>query len=298
MRIYRHLTANDVHLTSFPFKRELAMEAYLIENESVLALDDDTFSDIEIVDAELTLKQGRRSRDTDGRIDILATYSQEFVAVVELKLGELGKLHLDQLEDYLHQRDQINREYPDLLSADLAQSPKWIGVLVGTAIDTCLAEKLRMGYITTDGIPIAALTIQRFRSADGSIFVTTDSYFSYRTGTRDSTKYKFEGKVLGKSRLVLAIIKQYAEQHPTITFAELQQAFPSDLQGSLGVIETADRANDIYARTNRKRHFLEPEELIALTDTTVAVSNQWGVGNIGRFIDCARAHGYHIVPTL
>lgn len=87
MRIYRHLTANDVRLEPFPFRRELSMEAYLIENESVLALDKDTFSAVEVVEAELSLKDGRKTKDSDGRIDILATYSQEYIAIIELKLG-------------------------------------------------------------------------------------------------------------------------------------------------------------------------------------------------------------------
>ncbi len=36
MKILRHLTANEETLESFPFRRELSMESYLIENESVL----------------------------------------------------------------------------------------------------------------------------------------------------------------------------------------------------------------------------------------------------------------------
>ena len=66
------------------------MESYLVENEGVLALDNDTFSDVTIIQEELTLKQGRSSKDTDGRIDILLTYSNEYIGVVELKLGELN----------------------------------------------------------------------------------------------------------------------------------------------------------------------------------------------------------------
>jgi hypothetical protein len=83
MQIFTHLTANDVQLRPFPFKRELSMEAYLIENEGVLALDRDTFSDVEIIEDELTLKQGGGNQIRDGRIDILATYSQEYIAIFD-----------------------------------------------------------------------------------------------------------------------------------------------------------------------------------------------------------------------
>jgi phosphotransferase system IIA component len=48
MQIFRHLTINDVQLEEFPFKRELSMEAYLIENEGVLSLDANTFNNVDI----------------------------------------------------------------------------------------------------------------------------------------------------------------------------------------------------------------------------------------------------------
>ncbi len=288
MQIYRHLTANDVRLEPFPFRRELSMEAYLIENEGVLCLDDDVFSNVEIIEAELTLKQGRKSKDTDGRIDILATYSQEYIAVIELKLGQLDGVHLSQIEDYLLERDQITQQYPNILSIELAPIPKWIGILVGTTISSELASKLRQGYITASGIPVAALTVQRFRGSDGSILVTTDTYFNPPTVSKDASKYKFDGQVFGKGRLVLAIVKRYVEAHPATTFAELQQAFPKHCQGSLGVVATVEQANEIYTTTARKRHFLDPEDVIQLPDSTVAISSQWGIGNIDHFIKQAR----------
>ncbi len=289
MQIYRHFTANDVRLEPFPFRRELSMEAYLIENEGVLCLDDDVFSVVEIVEAELTLKQGRKSQATDGRIDILATYTQEYIAVIELKLGQLEVKHLDQIEDYLRQRDQITQQYPNILSKELTPKPKWIGILVGTAISSELASKLRQGHTVLGGpavlgIPVAALTVQRFRGSDGSVFVTTDTYFKPPAVGMDASKYKFDGQVFGKGRLVLAIVKRYVEAHPATTFAELQQAFPKHCQGALGVVATVEQANEIYAKTTRKRHFLDPEDVIQLQDSRVAISSQWGIGNIGLFI--------------
>lgn len=59
------------------------MESYLVENESILALDNDTYSDVTIVQKELTLKQGRSSKDTDERINILATYSSEYIGIID-----------------------------------------------------------------------------------------------------------------------------------------------------------------------------------------------------------------------
>lgn len=293
MRIYRHLTANDVRLEPFPFKRELSMEAYLIDNEGVLALDDDVFTNVEIVDAELSLKQGQKNKDTDGRIDILATYSQEYIAIVELKLGQLEQVHLLQIEDYLLERAQLLAQYPSILSTDSVPNPKWIGVLIGASIESVLAEKLRQGYLTSQGIPIAGLTVQRFRGSDGSVLVTTDSYFK-RPASKDTTQYLFEGQKLGKGRLVLAIVKRHVEANPSITFAELEKVFPKSCQGSVGVIATVDQANHIYSTSGRKRHFLDPEELIQLQDVVAAVSSQWGTGNIDRLLKRSGELGYKV----
>jgi hypothetical protein len=294
MQIFRHLTINDVQLEEFPFKRELSMEAYLIENEGVLSLDADTFNNVDIVEAELTLKQGRKSKDTDGRIDILATYSQEYIAVIELKLGQLEEIHLKQLEDYLAEKNQILEQYPDILSQEVSPIPKWIGVLVGNSIDPNLATKIRDGYFSPDGTQIFALTIQRFRGSDGHVFVTTDTYFNNINTVRDTSKYLFEGKSLGKGRLVLAVLKRHCEKKPNITFSELEQAFPRICQGSRGVFSTFEEANEILTSSGRKRHFLNTDELIQIEGSTIAVSSQWGIGNIEKFIKCARSLG-HII---
>lgn len=294
MRILKHLTANEVQLTQFPFKRELSMEAYLVENESILALDNDVFSDVVIIQEELTLKQGRSSKDTDGRIDILITYSSEYIGVVELKLGELEEIHLTQLEDYLLEKEQILSQYTDILSADSSPTPKWVGVLVGSSINSKLADKISNGYITNSGVQIAALTVQRFKGEDGSIYVTTDICFKNNISSKDNSKYKFNGKVLGKGRLVLEVIRKHVEDNPEISFSELERQFPRQTQGSNGVFSTSERANEILVK-DKKRNFLKPEELIMLADTTViAVSTEWGIGNIRRFINKAAEQGHKI----
>ncbi len=294
-RVLRHFTANEEQLENFPFKRELSMEAYLVENQGVLGLDDDIFSgsDVEIIQEELTLKQGRSSKETDGRIDVLITYSQEYIGIVELKLGELENVHLKQLEDYLLQKEQILNQYPDILSSDSTSEPKWIGVLVGDSINSELADKISNGYVTQAGVPIAALTIQRFRSTKGNVYVTTDTYFKSSQSVKDNSKYKFEGKILGKGRLVLEVMKQHVENNPDMTFSELEKQFPRRLQGSKGVFCMDDEANEIYTR-DRRRHFIKPDELITLANATIAVSSQWGIKNIGKFIKRAEELGYKI----
>jgi len=297
-KILRHFTANDEQLEPFNFKRELSMESYLVENEGVLGLDNYVFASdsVEIIEEELTLKQGRSSKDTDGRIDILATYSGEYIAVIELKLGQLESIHLEQLEDYLRQKHQILEQYPDIINQEASSTPKWIGVLVGSSISPELASKISNGYLTPDGISIAALTIQRFRSSRGNVYVTTDTYFKNNASSRDTTKYKFNGEEYGKGRLVLAVMHHHIELNSALTFAELNKQFPKRFQGSKGVFTLSSNANEIYTETGRKRHFIAPDELIELSDSTIAVCTQWGVKNIDKFITRAKEFGYEIFP--
>jgi hypothetical protein len=112
--------------------------------------------------------------------------------------------------------------------------------------------------------------------------------------TFDKTKYEFEGQEFGKSRLVLAVIRKYVESNPATTFSDLEKSFPKKLQGSRGCFDAAEKAQQKWDDSGRKRHFLNPEEVIALTGSKIAVSTQWGIGNIVRFVDAAKALGFSI----
>ena len=290
MNIYKHLTLNAEHLQRFPFRRELVMQAYLIENQEILGLDDDLFSgdNVEIIEEELHLAGGRSSKNTDGRLDVLALYSNEHIAVVELKLGELKKVHLEQLEDYLEQRDKILEQgnLLDKLPESVGGSRSWIGVLVGESIDPDLGLKLKKGYAYGDDeIPIVALTINRFSSSNGSTYVMTDAFHNIKKNTKDYTKYKFNGAIYGKGKLVLAVIKQYVEENPDVTYAGLEKMFLKNLQGGYGCF--VEREGALKTRAEKgppSRFYLKEDEEIKIKGCSIAVCTQWGRGNLDKFI--------------
>ncbi|MDI9358236.1 MAG: hypothetical protein QM528_04775 [Phycisphaerales bacterium] len=232
MYLHKHISANNVLLESFPFQRELAMEAYIFENPTVLSMEAVGLNEVSIEECEVKILDGRADRNSDGRIDILAKYGQEYLAVVELKLDKLQECHLAQLESYLKQRQKILETNPKIWDSSVSDEPKWIGVLIGSNIDPDLMIKIRKGYYVNDtDIPIAALTINRYKGKDGNVYVVTDTYFLEKLKNRDYTKYVFKGKEFGKSRLVLAVIKDFVERNPTIKFAGLKNQFPDTLQG-------------------------------------------------------------------
>ncbi|RZK27049.1 MAG: hypothetical protein EOO43_00885 [Flavobacterium sp.] len=268
------------------------MEAYLIENPSVLSMQTDGFNDVEILKCEVTLLDGRIDRCTDGRIDILAKYGQEYLAVVELKLGELTELHLIQLESYLKERMQILQKYQDIWDTNVGNQPKWIGIMIGATINPDLMLKIRRGYYFNNDIPIAALTINRFKGKDGNVYVITDTYFTDSVKNKDYTKYLFKGQKFGKNRLVLEVIKDFVERNPTITYSQLQAKFPNYLQGRETFTTEA-----LAKLKNDRRNFIEPNELISLSDETIAVSTQWGIANIKPFIEHCKSMNIDINET-
>ena len=144
-------------------------------------------------------------------------------------------------------------------------------------------------------IPIAAMTIERFRSKTGHVYVTTDTYFKNTTTQHDRTKYTFNGNSYGKGRLVLAVLQHHIATNPNVSFSKLSRDFPRELQGSSGVFATLENANNIFSETGRKRHFIKTHEVLRLQNgQEIAASNQWGKGNIDWFLENARKLGYKV----
>ncbi len=289
MEIFKQITANNLILKEYPFWKELAMEAYLLENEGILKLDKENFNDVEILDAEIALKKGRK--EGDGRIDILVKYSGEYLGIVEIKLNEINEKSLEQLEDYINQKDQILQQSENYWIEKV--NPKWVGVLVGTEISSSLRDKLNNGY-EYKGIPIAGLTIKRFRSSENEIFVISDTYFKFKYLSKDYSKFIFKGVEYNKGRLINAVIKDYVENNPSTSFVELKQKFPNYIQGSFGVFETKEKAEDIFQRWGHKRHYIKPDEEIKLIDETICTCTQWNPENIKTFISRSNELGINI----
>ncbi len=289
MKIFKQVTANNIELKPYPFKKELAMEAYLIENEDILSLDQENFTEVTILDEEIALKKG--GKNGDGRIDILASYSAEYLSIVELKLNEINIESLRQLENYLRERNQILK-MGKYWESD--EQPKWIGVLVGTAISEELQIKLKNGYKFDNKIPIAGIVLNRYRNEDNNIFVISDTYFSFKYSTKDYSKFIFKSKILNKAQLVNEVVKAYVEDNPQITFSELKRKFPDEYQKRYGIFEKYSIAHDKYLESGYKRYYIKDSQIINLSNEKIATCNQWNAYRIKEFIKLAKRLGYNI----
>ena len=110
-------------------------------------------------------------------------------------------------------------------------------------------------------------------------------------GKKDITKYNFkENKNLGKGRLVLAVVKDYVENNPEISFEELLLVFPSELRSVYGVFARTEEVEEKH----QVRYFMKDADRIALSDSTIAVCNQWGITNIDPFLEVCKKLGLEI----
>lgn len=114
----------------------------------------------------------------------------------------------------------------------------------------------------------------------------------------DNTEFSLDGgDFLGKNRFVYAVVSKYVHQHPEATFADVEKVFPPDLQGSFGVVKTMDYIKQ--KNYNGHRYFNDSEHVLCSSDNILfAVSNQWGKGNIGKFLEVAKKLGYQVATSL
>lgn len=113
-----------------------------------------------------------------------------------------------------------------------------------------------------------------------------------RPSQRDKTRYLFNGNVYLKNKLVLAVVKDYVSNNRSITCNELKTVFDKSLQGSIGVVENENVAEQ--RRDYQVRFFVNDDDILHLVDGNMLVCSQWGILNISNFIKRAEQLGYKI----
>ena len=113
----------------------------------------------------------------------------------------------------------------------------------------------------------------------------------------DHTEYSIDGvDFFKKNSFVQALVREYVHQHPELTYAELEQIFPAELQGSFGVIQTLD-----YIRAknyNGRRYYTENDKVLRSSDGIMfAVSTQWSKNNLPRIIKLAKELGFSVLSS-
>ena len=115
-----------------------------------------------------------------------------------------------------------------------------------------------------------------------------------KVAKKDVTKYEFEGQLYCKRRIAYVCVARYVKDNNITTVDELIKVFPDYLQGSLGVIKSAEVAEK-YSNAN-KRFYFSDEDIIYLSGKPYVVCSQWEKKNIDRILLAAEKLGYIITP--
>lgn len=117
---------------------------------------------------------------------------------------------------------------------------------------------------------------------------------------RDTTKYSIDGgtNYYGKGKFVREIVASYLSAHPSITFAQLEQVFPDELQGSYGVLR---RLEDIYQSEHdlkdlKTRYVMDDDKILKTKDgVRFVVCNQWGSFNFPHILEQLDKWGWNVL---
>ncbi len=154
--------------------------------------------------------------------------------------------------------------------------------IVRINIDCHLGLKVEKVYVDENG--------EQHSDNISSVF----SMDGLKSGSRDRTKYSFEGgQMLSKRRFVFEVVKYYVRCHPQISYESLIRVFPATLHSNKtnGVIK---RYNDVAKQVAinpdvRNRFFMKNDEVIVLSNgMKVVVHNQWG-DDFDKFLNVAES---------
>ena len=292
MMVFKQIVLNGLVLRECQFERESELQGYLIAHPEMLSLvegnEDYQFKDL--IGVERTFK--------GGRVDMVASYEAGQIAIIELKRGKIIENDYTQLRRYLKNLSDLEKwnvvESNKKLIEGSIRNGNVFGVLVGSSISEEVKTKLKSEARVRP--VINGLTIKRYKAGDNE-YLMTEVISNF--GAKDRRKYTVNGcGPFGKGRTVLASIRAYVSKH-RVNFSKLsEEIFPSTLRGTnkkWGCISLLRDARELESETGRARHFLNAEDLIVLRDgSMIAVSSQWGIDNIWRFIRRARELGIQI----
>lgn len=296
--MYKQASSNNITLDPYPFPSELGMEAYLMDNPSILKLDDRKYGKPQIIECEMSIGKCT-NRKTRGRIDMVVRYGEDLFGILELKKHALDTDTLFQLCDYLAEREKIVEaiNQSDAVEVDLdPENVKFVGVLVGGYIDDELRKEMPITDLKNNNLlkehprqqsiqgytdQISAITLERFRNPHTCEIVVLSTPI-VKTSVKDTTKYQIDGAGrYGKAKLVHEIVKRYVKQNPGVSIDRLEKIFPTPrLIRTLGVFAEAQ-----VAKKRADRYYADRKMLIALGDgVKIATCNQWAKESIDEFI--------------
>lgn len=278
----------DTEHVSFP--SELYMEGVILQNPGLVAFD--SGSEPDILASQLSFNNNNKSRKLDLIIKV-----DDNIGIVELKKGSIDAIAYTQINEYLALTESINEKLvsEEIIDEESLISNKHFGLLVGTGIEGSVLREILNKNEEPNSIKIYIIILQQHQTKNDQLFLTSNVLVKPKINNLqlDFTKYSFNGKHYGKGRLVLAVIEDYIKKDNSATIETLNHTFQNTLQGTYSLVKNSKDLEN--SEKLRKRYFVNnPIQLC--NEEEIVVTNQWGIGNIQRFIDVARTLNYIIEP--
>lgn len=171
-----------------------------------------------------------------------------------------------------------------------------------TAFKALLIDKISSMGFEAEQVETSLREITVLLSYKGEIIPKQKKGSSQKTTTisHDTTKFSIDGKTFyNKRNFVLNVVKQYVQDHPGITYQELENVFPSEtISKERGIVRPLAMVTKwIETKPDLKnRYCLKDGETITLSNgEEIAVYNQWGTTTFPKFL--ALAEKYYIIKS-
>jgi hypothetical protein len=263
---YRNGYLTEIQQKLFCF--EHAMEGYIADNPNILENEFVGLSKPEIKELEWSLKDGKR-------IDVLARYDNDTIAIVELKNVLVTTKALKQLNDYI----SLVKEMDEYKETPL------IGILVGPSFEEEVLDEIGKNK------NLYGVELLRYFDED-KWYIFTKWHYNQNKGHRDYTKYKLNDcdSLYGKGKLAYAIVETYIKEHPEVSFETLKEVFPNNIVNR-GSISTIAIESEVKEEDRFARYFKDP---IKCNGYEIIVCSQWDSRNIDNLLNKAKGLKYSV----
>lgn len=113
-----------------------------------------------------------------------------------------------------------------------------------------------------------------------------------QVGTKDYSKFEYRGQLYNKRNLALVLITDWIEQKQPVSLEALLAVFDNSIRRRI-----AKRIDEIPENLMKRFHSSEQDLIELPSGELIAISNQWGVGNIFNLIERVKQDGLVVIQS-
>lgn len=113
-----------------------------------------------------------------------------------------------------------------------------------------------------------------------------------QVGTKDYSKFEYRGQLYNKRNLALVLMTDWIEQKQPVSLEALLAVFDNSIRRRI-----AKRIDEIPENLMKRFHSSEQDLIELLSGELIAISNQWGVGNIFNLIERVKQDGLVVIQS-